>query len=494
MPAGRSGSIFSARSGRSRRGRAVSVSGRSAARALEISERLYTRIVNHLADAAPYEGCGLIAFDGGRPVEVYPGTNILRSATRFRMADSEVVRAVQEMDRRGWWLGAIYHSHPNSPPEPSTTDLKEANWPDALMIIVSFMTGEPQMRAWRVKGLGFEPVEVVVVPAPRRARWLDQVQRRARALVDGRGEQQPAAAGHNWAETPPARPRPAIASGSQGAPRPQPPPAPLPHGAHRRAVVGILGGMGPLATADLYRKIILATDATTDQEHLPVVIWADPRVPDRTEALLSGGADPVPWLVRGAQALAQLGADFIVMPCNTAHAFLEQVQPRVDKPFLSMIDAAVDAVARGLPDVRIVGLLATSGALASGIYQRALHARGLRAVIPDDDHQARCVMEAIRRVKAGETDSPAGLLAEAGEHLAMRGAQALIAACTEIPVVLRQEHVRLPLIDATDALARLAVATARHLDASASAGTPEWDTTPVTWIVSQSSPNPQIGS
>lgn len=444
---------------------------------LEISERLFTRMVNHLADVVPHEGCGLVAFDDGRPVEIYPGTNVLHSSSRFRMADVEVLQAVEEMDRRGWWLGAIYHSHPNSPPEPSTTDLREANWPDALMLIVSFMSGEPDLRAWRVVGLGFEPVDVVVLPNGRRRRWLDQVRRRAQALVEPPVEPQPA----TWEDAPSSRPRPAVASGSQGAP--VAPAPPIPRG-ERRAVVGILGGMGPLATADLYRKIILATEAGSDQEHLPVLIWADPRVPDRTEALLHGGADPVPWLVRGGQGLAGMGADFIVIPCNTAHAFLDQVQPQVNRPILSMIDAAVDQIARTLPAVHRVGLLATSGTLASEVYQRALQARGLGAVVPGEDEQTRCVMAAIRAVKAGETGpETTALLVEATTHLAALGAQAVIAACTEIPVVLRQEHVSLPLVDATDALALLAVATARHLDSAARGGTPEWETSPVDWVV-----------
>jgi hypothetical protein len=242
------------------------------------------------------------------------------------------------------------------------------------MIIVSFMSGEPEARAWRMRELTFEPVELAIEASSRGSRWLAQVRSRARVFdspppLDPRPPTVP-----GWSAQPAPRPRAAVASGSQGALRPsattrsrwQAPER------DRRAVIGILGGMGPLATADLYRKIIVATSAGSDQEHIPVVIWADPRVPDRTEALLNGGADPTEWLVRGGQALSTMGADFIVMPCNTAHAFLERVQPEVERPFISMIDAAVDVVVRTLPGVRAVGLLATSGTLASGVYQRAL--------------------------------------------------------------------------------------------------------------------------
>src|SRR5690606_23023618 len=99
-----------------------------------------------------------------------------------------------------------------------------------------------------------------------------------------------------------------------------------------KPIVGILGGMGPLATADLYRKIIEVTPATRDQDHLHVIIDADPTVPDRTQALLHGAEDPTPWLVAGARRLESAGASFIVIPCNTAHAFLDRLLPEISVP------------------------------------------------------------------------------------------------------------------------------------------------------------------
>src|SRR5436305_14021021 len=99
-----------------------------------------------------------------------------------------------------------------------------------------------------------------------------------------------------------------------------------------RPIAGILGGMGPAATADLYQKIIAATPATRDQEHIPVVIWADPTVPDRTPAVLDGGEDPTPWLLRGAERLVAMGAAFIAVPCNTAHAFFPRIAPQISLP------------------------------------------------------------------------------------------------------------------------------------------------------------------
>jgi aspartate racemase len=447
---------------------------------LRIEQRLYTKIITHLQETLPLEGCGLVAFDADGPVKVYPGTNVLHSDNRYRMDDFEVLRAVDDIERHGWVLGAIYHSHPSSPATPSATDLREATWPDALMLIVSLMHATPEMRVFRVMGATFEEVGIEVYSA--RMPWLATLRARSGWLgraatgVDGEPRRpfwQPVGAGRSSV----------AASGSEGAPAvagerawqvAQDDP-------ERRAVIGILGGMGPLATADLYRKIIETTPATIDQDHIPVVIYADPRVPDRTQALLHGGEDPTPWLVSGARALSEMGADFIVIPCNTAHAFVEAVRPAVDRPILSMIDAAADEVQRLHPQ-RTVGLLATSGTIGSNLYQRALLARGIDVLVPDDDVQRRCVMTAIGEVKAGRgTGNATPLLVEACEHLVGRGADVLLEACTEIPLALQQKHVRPPLIDATAALARTAVAMARHLDEAARAGDPQWETT--TWQV-----------
>src|SRR5690625_2385799 len=154
-----------------------------------------------------------------------------------------------------------------------------------------------------------------------------------------------------------------------------------------RRTIGILGGMGPLATVDLYQKIIQATPARTDQEHLPVIIHADPSVPDRTEALLEGGEDPTPWLIHGAQNLANAGADFIVIPCNTAHAFRDRIQEACPVPVVDMIDESARAVREIAPVAAVAGILATSGTIAAGLYQAALDRHGLGSVVPGEGTQ-----------------------------------------------------------------------------------------------------------
>ena len=229
---------------------------------------------------------------------------------------------------------------------------------------------------------------------------------------------------------------------------------------HSRRVVGVLGGMGPLATADLYRKIIEATPAERDQDHLHVIIDADPSVPDRTAALLRGGEDPTPWLIAGANRLAAAGADFIVVPCNTAHAFLPRVQPEVSVPFVSMIEATGREVARIVPADSAVGILATSGTVTAGLYQGVLERAGFHPLVPDAGGQAE-VEAAIALVKSGRAGAEATRRAAGvAATLVARGASALLAACTELPIILHQEDVTVPLVDPTAALARAAVGTA----------------------------------
>ncbi|MEV6319464.1 amino acid racemase [Streptomyces sp. NPDC051776] len=226
--------------------------------------------------------------------------------------------------------------------------------------------------------------------------------------------------------------------------------------------IGILGGMGPLATVDFYRKLIDATPAAHDQDHLPVVVWADPTVPDRSAALTGCGPDPTPWLIRGAHRLEALGAAVIATPCNTAHAFLDRVRPSVRVPMLDMIDETVREIRTRHPEVETVGLLATAGTVTAGLYQDTLAAAGFKTVTPDPVTQEDYVTRAIRRVKAGDLGGePARWIEEAAGQLAALGARLLVAGCTEIPLLLGEMCACLPVLDPTATLARAAVRAAR---------------------------------
>ena len=221
----------------------------------------------------------------------------------------------------------------------------------------------------------------------------------------------------------------------------------------RSKTVGVLGGMGPDATADFMSRVIRATPADKDQDHLRMLIDSNPHVPNRQEALLRGGADPGPALAAMARGLAAAGADFLVMPCNTAHAFADAITAAVDIPLVSIIDVTVEACG----DAAAIGVLATDGCLSSGVFQEALAGR---AVLPSDA-ETRALMRLITHIKAGDTgpEIVAGMR-ELAESLVVRGAEVIVAGCTEIPLVLDAGMLDVPLVSSTDALARATVAMA----------------------------------
>lgn len=227
-------------------------------------------------------------------------------------------------------------------------------------------------------------------------------------------------------------------------------------------LVGILGGMGPAATADFYTKLIELTPASIDQEHLRVVIWADPTVPSRQEALLSDGADPTPWLKAGADQLQRCGADIIVVPCNTVHGYLPAVMDERDVEFISIIDTTIAALPT--TDAREpIGLLATDGALASGIYQDALTAAGHQVALPSSDQQ-QTLMRLVHEVKAGLAGSALRTdLAAVTDSLRNQGARMAIAGCTELSTLLdaQADTNGLQVVDPAIELARETVARAR---------------------------------
>ncbi|MFP4201033.1 MAG: aspartate/glutamate racemase family protein [Clostridia bacterium] len=227
--------------------------------------------------------------------------------------------------------------------------------------------------------------------------------------------------------------------------------------------VGIVGGMGPEATADLFMKIIRATPATCDQDHLPVVIVSDPSVPDRTQAVLGDGEDPLPTMVRSARACVTAGADFLVMPCNTAHCFYLGLAESVDVPVLHMMEEVARFFETRHPEIRRVGLLATTGTVKIGLYQEALSENGIEVLVPNERDQ-ESVMEGIygeKGVKCGYYDEPRNLFVSVARRLVDRGADAIISGCTEIPLALSQDDLEdTVVVDPTEVLARAAVARA----------------------------------
>lgn len=223
-------------------------------------------------------------------------------------------------------------------------------------------------------------------------------------------------------------------------------------------IVGVLGGMGPEATADYFVKLIRNTPIEREQDHIHVIIDSNPKIPSRSEAIISGQtAEVTRMLAQGARTLERAGAGMIVMPCNTAHVFLPDICAAVSVPVLDMVQETARAVRSALPHARRVGVLATRGTIRSRLYQDALGSHGLETVTPDE-HEERRVAQAIEAIKVERLPyEPREELAAVARQLVALGAQAIIAGCTEVPLVLRQQDVTVPLFDSTEILARAAV-------------------------------------
>jgi aspartate racemase len=225
--------------------------------------------------------------------------------------------------------------------------------------------------------------------------------------------------------------------------------------------LGVLGGMGPLASAHFMVRLTLLTPAERDQDHVPAVLWSDPRVPDRSAARLAGGEDPLPTLLRGLRGLEAAGAGAIAIPCNTAHGWFDVLQAATSLPILHIVDAAAAELARlGVPDGPI-GVMGTAGTLAMRLYQDRLADRGYDCLVPEPEEMARQVSPAIGLVKANRVAEAYGPLAETAAALVARGARAVVLGCTEIPLgIAAGPALPFPVADTIDALARVSIAWA----------------------------------
>jgi len=220
---------------------------------------------------------------------------------------------------------------------------------------------------------------------------------------------------------------------------------------------GVLGGMGPDATVDFMAKVIAATPADKDQDHVPMLIDHNTSVPNRQTAILEDGPDPSAELARMGRRLEAAGADFLVMVCNSAHAFAAELDAAVSIPLVSIIDVTVEVLSH---DINAVGILATDGCLASGLFQEAIESTGRKWLLPREPGVAD-MMRLINAIKAGDRgDEIAGRMERIARELVEEGADAIIAGCTEIPLVLKPDRIGVPLVSSTDALAQKTVALA----------------------------------
>ncbi len=219
--------------------------------------------------------------------------------------------------------------------------------------------------------------------------------------------------------------------------------------------VGILGGMGPEASAVFLRHLIRLTPASRDQDHIPVILVGDPSIPDRTAYLLGRGESPLPRLLDLAGVLERSGAELIAIPCNTAHVFWVDIARAASIPVLHIVDETIRRLGPGGSGLG-VGLLATRGTVMSGLYQEALGDTGHHAVLPAEEFQ-RETQAIVEGIKGGENrERSAARLLSVIDHLAGLGAERVILGCTELGLALEGEP-RLPTIDSLRALAAATV-------------------------------------
>lgn len=219
--------------------------------------------------------------------------------------------------------------------------------------------------------------------------------------------------------------------------------------------IGIIGGMGPKATCDLMQKIIMCTDAKNDQEHIHILVDCNTNIPDRTKAIFGKGESPVPEIIKSAKNLQSMGADLLVMSCNTAHYFYDNVVKHLDVDLLNMPDET--AIYLKNMGVKKVGVLATDGTIQSGIYEKSLKKQGIEAIYPSSENQ-KFIMELIYDyIKSGRDDYDDSRLKDILDELKQKGAEKIILGCTELPIAFERLGANKDLVDPTLILAGSAV-------------------------------------
>jgi aspartate racemase len=229
-------------------------------------------------------------------------------------------------------------------------------------------------------------------------------------------------------------------------------------------MIGVLGGMGPLATVDFFNKVLAATPAKGDADHVPLLIQSDPRIAPRPAAILSGARSPLPDLLAGRDRLIAAGATALAMPCNTAHYWYADLVKGCSVPFISIVDSSCAELAGLSRAGQPIGIIATRATLVAKIFDAPLKSAGYTVLLPDEDLMDALVLPGIELVKEGQAIQGGKLIEQAVQALMLRGAGAVVLACTETPLALDavQSPLRAQCVDTTAALARACVAWWQH--------------------------------
>lgn len=220
--------------------------------------------------------------------------------------------------------------------------------------------------------------------------------------------------------------------------------------------LGIIGGMGPLATVNLFNRIVINTDAQNDQEHIHILVDNNTNIPDRTDFLLGMGKDPTEELIESAIRLEKAGADFLIMPCNTAHYFYETIKEKINIDFLNMIEETVRFIQFNYPNNKKVGLLATDGTLKTKIYDLHFNKQNIQIINPEKDAQ-NSIMDIIYGIKEGKRGIQTDGIYSAVEEFKAKGVEVFILGCTELSVINETCILEGNFVDALNVIAKRAI-------------------------------------
>lgn len=223
-----------------------------------------------------------------------------------------------------------------------------------------------------------------------------------------------------------------------------------------KKTLGIIGGMGPLATVKMFEKVVLNTDAKRDQDHIRILIDNNTSIPDRTYYILNGGENPLDELLSSANKLKSIGADFLIMPCNTAHYFYDDLKEAIDIPFLSMIEETAKAVSNKYQGIKKVGLLATEGTYNTKVYDKIFNRYDIEIVKPAKKNYIH-IMNVIYNIKMGIKKDDLSQFYNTVEEMKKENVDLFVLGCTELSVAYEMYDFKGNFIDAMDEIAKSAI-------------------------------------
>lgn len=222
-------------------------------------------------------------------------------------------------------------------------------------------------------------------------------------------------------------------------------------------MLGVLGGMGPAASAEFLVRLVEQTPAKKDQDHIPTIIWSDPRVPDRSTAMKRGTDEPLEWLLRGVSGLKNAGCTHIVIPCNTAHFWYHELI-KLDIPILHIVDSVAHALREVNVKTGTIGVMGTQATVELGLYQYRLNKLGWDCITPTQEQMDTIVQPSIDMIKGNNFENVSDNILTVAQTLINKGARAIVLGCTELPLAVRQERLGVtPIINSIDSLVKMSI-------------------------------------